>query len=80
MENQNIQAVADEIISYIRKHPNAVDSVEGIASWWITRERYSTAINIVQDALNMLESSGRLLKSTTGNGKEIYSLNVEKND
>ena len=79
MENQNIQTVADEIISYISKHPNAVDSVEGIANWWLTRERYSTAINIVQDALNMLESSGQLLKSTTGNGKEIYSLNVKNN-
>lgn len=79
MENQNIQTVADEIISYIRKHPNAADSVDGITRWWLTQQRYETVMNIVQDALDMLVTSGKLQKSPTGDGKVIYSFKLNKN-
>jgi len=82
MENQHdrlVDRVADEITHYIIKNPNAADSIEGITTWWLTQQRYETAMNIVQDALELLVTSGKLQKIPKGDGKVVYSIKSENN-
>lgn len=77
MENgdaQSIINVANEVTNYLANYPNAVDSLEGITTWWLTQQRYASALNIVQSALDMLVKSGKVVKISTADSKVVYSL------
>jgi len=51
-EEQQIKRIAHEIERYLVTHPSAADSLEGVAKWWLTRQRYHDALSIVEEALN----------------------------
>src|SRR5437016_2658461 len=46
--------VAEEILSYLRNHPNAADTLEGILKWWLPRQRYETEQQRIEQALEYL--------------------------
>lgn len=50
------------ILSYLLSHPDAEDTVEGIAQWWILEERISNALAAVGSALRELEERGWVIK------------------
>ena len=68
-----VEAVAAEIAEYLAARPNASDSVEGIARWWLVRQRYATALGTVTKALDHLVASGVVIGIVTGNGNTIYA-------
>jgi fumarylacetoacetate (FAA) hydrolase family protein len=35
--DDEVRAVAAEIVGYLRAHPDAADTVEGAARWWLRR-------------------------------------------
>jgi hypothetical protein len=72
-EEMLIAAAAETIQRYLDAHPNAADSVEGIARWWLTRQRYEEAIKIVEQALERLVAEGKVAKTTTAEGTILYS-------
>ncbi len=78
-DTQNIARIANEITNYLASYPNAVDSLEGITAWWLTHQRYKSALNIVQSALDMLVKSGKVIKFSLADNKVVYSLSL-KND
>lgn len=78
--DDDIQSVADEVIEYLANNPNAVDSLEGITTWWLGQQRYLSALNTVQHALDMLVSSGKVIKSSTSDNREVYSLRLTKEE
>lgn len=57
-------------------HPNAADSLEGIAKWWLTRQRFETSVKLVQRALDRLVAQGVLYETTTPGGKSIYGCKL----
>ncbi len=63
-----------EILAYLRAHPNAADSVDGIADWWLSRQRHETGTEAIQEALTELVELGVLETVTLGNGKNLYRL------
>lgn len=65
--------VAGEIKRYLEAHPNAADSAEGIARWWLARQRFEEATEIVQRALEHLVAEGEVVKTVTGEGRILYS-------
>lgn len=70
-QSHRIALIAKEIRCYLRDHPYASDSVEGIADWWLGgSERYTQ--NDVQEALDRLVSDG-VLVSTELAGRVVYS-------
>lgn len=64
-------AVADAIKCYLDAHPNAADSVEGIAHWWLTRQRFEDATEVVEEALERLVAKGEITNDGCLIGKEI---------
>ena len=56
MSNQT--EIAQKILSYLKKHPNAEDTLEGIVNWWLRSDRGEQAIDEVKDALNLLIEKG----------------------
>jgi hypothetical protein len=63
-----------EIIEYLRAHPSAADTVDGIILYWLSRQRYETAKNVIEMALNDLLEQGVIDSVTTGAGKKVFRL------
>jgi hypothetical protein len=60
------------ILSYLRRHPNAGDTLEGITKWWLELERIDTSVNDVASVVDNLASIGMIQKLLISN---IRSLN-----
>jgi hypothetical protein len=54
LEDGQVDSLAGEILRYLREHPNASDNAEGIAKWWIKRQRLEETLEQVQAALDRL--------------------------
>lgn len=67
----NVSNVASEIVRYLENRPNAAETVDGIAMWWLARQRFEDSKETVQLALEYLVNQGMLCKQIFG-GKEIY--------
>ena len=63
-----------EIVAYLRAHPSAADSLEGIIDWWLPQQRYETAKAVIQRALNDLAQQGIVEEVTLGPGVRLYRL------
>lgn len=77
-DDEGVDSVAKAIETYLKAHPNAADSVEGIANWWLQRQRYRTAVTQVEQALRQLEERGVVRRSTNASGRVVYRA-VEQN-
>jgi len=67
----NVENIAKEIKEYFQGNPNAGDTVDGIANWWVTKQSLNDAKDLVQQALEFLVSKGELHKREYG-GRVIY--------
>lgn len=69
----------EQVVADIKKHfeefPNAADTVDGIAAWWLAREHAGVSSATVDRALQLLVDAGFARARRTGNGAVIYSLN-----
>jgi len=68
----DIERISGEIHQYLLKHPNAADTVEGIARWWLVRQRYQDAMFVVQEALEYLVKRGLVVQSLNADKQCIY--------
>ncbi len=62
---------AEQIAYYLKNHPSAADSAEGIQRWWIPRQLCEAPLDLVQRALNRLEAEGMIERTVIG-GTVIY--------
>ena len=76
-QDTDVSKVADEIIRYLDAHENAADTLEGVAQWWISRQRIQEALEQVQKALDFLCEEGIVKATPVVGGKILYSLNKE---
>ena len=53
-----VSSAAREIERYLGTHPEASDSLQGIASWWVVRQRIRSEIAVVSAALEQLIDAG----------------------
>jgi Fe2+ or Zn2+ uptake regulation protein len=66
--------LSKKILNYLQKHPDAGDTVEGIARWWLESERVYLSVDAVGEALESLQEKG-LLRRVNDNGDFVYRLN-----
>lgn len=62
-----------EIIEYLRAHPSAADTVDGIILYWLSRQRYETAKDTIERALEDLVKQGVIEYVATGE-KKVFRL------
>ena len=65
--------VCDELLGYLREHPNAMDTLKGIAEWWLPRHRVRVEVERVAQALQTLEARG-LIERIGGEDRPLYRL------
>ena len=67
-----------ELLRYLSQHPDAQDTVEGIAGWWLLKQRVAYAIATIEKALSELVAKGYMVVEEHGDGRSHYRLNREK--
>ena len=70
--------IAREILTYLAKHPDAQDTLDGIMRGWLPDQgdRYKPAI--VREVLKDLVLEGTVLESKKPDSDTAYRLNVAK--
>ncbi len=72
LQGSELEDIANAIRRYISSRPNASETVEGVARWWLLRQRYEDSLEVVQEALNYLESEGKVTRLKIPGGKIVY--------
>jgi hypothetical protein len=76
--NSGIDALADRIRRYVHEHPNAADTVDGVAAWWLSGSAESDWLRRVHDAIELLVRQGEVSRRTLGDGTVIYERNKDR--
>lgn len=69
-----IDELAETILRYVARCPNACDTVEGICDWWIPRQRYWEAKSDVLAALELLKLRGQVDSRSGADGQVLYHV------
>jgi DNA-binding transcriptional ArsR family regulator len=68
------------ILRYLSKNPNAKDTIQGIAEWWILNERIDQTIDEIDKALDYLVSENLIRKRNYQGQNTYYEINNQKKD
>ena len=69
------QPIANEILAYLVKHPEAQDTLEGITEWWLLEQRIRHAVAEVEGVLHDLVTKDLLVTRQCTDGRTYYGLN-----
>jgi len=75
-EENSWRDLTREILDYFAEHPDAADTPEGIAFWWIKQQRYEASVKLVRLALDELERRGLLDKTIMADGTFLYGVSL----
>ena len=64
-----------EILAYLAENPDAQDTLEGVAHWWLLEQRIEDQTARVQEALNKLVSNGLVIESKGPDARSHYRIN-----
>ena len=70
--------IAQIILKYLKKHPEARDTIQGIAEWWLLNEKIEQTLEKVQNALEYLVAQEFIVKRDYQGQKTAYALNNDK--
>lgn len=70
MEESKVRAY---ILAHLLENPQACDTVEGIARWWLVSQQVSHSVMAVKEALGQLKAEGLIVERETGGGVPVYS-------
>lgn len=63
-----------EIVNYLRKNPNAGDSLKGVMSCWISSTHKNTDAAEIEEILEQLIAEGSVKKISLIDGTFLYKL------
>jgi hypothetical protein len=66
------RAIGQQILAYLSAHPEAADSLEGVASWWLPEVGCSATLEAAQEALALLVAEGRITRIDLADGRTLY--------
>ena len=70
--------IAEEILNYLFKHPDANDTLEGITEWWLLNQRIRYEIEKVKTAVFKLVKEEWVIEIKAKNSTVRYRLNPKK--
>ena len=73
----HIKALSRKILNYLEKHPEAGDTLKGIAGWWLEQQRIEQLVEDVAEALELLIKQGSIRVYQSGQGTTVYKIRQE---
>ena len=68
------EQISRMILDYLRRNPDAGDTLEGIAKWWLETERIESSVEGVADALESLVEQGLVRVKESRGGNTLYVI------
>jgi hypothetical protein len=65
-------------LRYLKEHPNAKDTLDGIAQWWLLREWTERQVKEIEQAVSLLVSKDLILQTSRTGLPAYYELNHQK--
>lgn len=69
---KQVTETAAAIERYLSSRPQAAETVEGIARWWLRRQRFEDSVEMVQRALDLLVRRGVVEQLSLSGGQPMY--------
>src|SRR2546421_6876460 len=67
------EEIAQDILDYLKQRPQASDTLEGVAGWWIMSQQLGEAVGLVQQALKQLSATGEIEVHKNLDGRTVYT-------
>ena len=71
-EADPVASVMEHVLAYLRAHPRASDTAEGIVQWWLPRESRPPHLFEVKQALERLVAAGLIRAESVPGGGTVY--------
>jgi hydroxypyruvate isomerase len=68
------EGLARRLLDYLEKNPDAGDTLEGIANWWLEQQRVEQVVDDVAEALDYLVKIGVVQVHKLHGGVPIYKV------
>jgi len=68
-----VSAIADQVRAYLGAHPQATDTLEGIAGWWLSPPQGDADLETVQRAVDLLVVRQEMIRILSVDGQVFYS-------
>jgi hypothetical protein len=70
-------AIERQILGYWQENPDGQDTLEGITSWWLLRQRITQSLAAIERALKKLVRQGKVIVSKGADGQVRYRRSNE---
>ncbi|MBX3599014.1 MAG: hypothetical protein KF863_00215 [Rubrivivax sp.] len=67
-----VDAIVQAVLAYLARHPQAADSLHGVARWWVGDDG-RLGLPLVQQALDRLVVAGELRRQRLADGSVLYA-------
>jgi hypothetical protein len=78
MSDERRSHVAKAILAYLLEHPDAQDTLAGVAEWWLPEQETNTQLAIVKDALDQLVTQELVLERRSKDLQTHYRINDQR--
>jgi hypothetical protein len=75
MTRRSTDEIAEDVLSYFLRNPQAADNLEGVARWRLLGEAIHRTVEETSQVLESLVSQGLLLKIGAHSSDPVYCLN-----
>ena len=58
--NESESDLRRAVVEYLEENPEAMDTLEGIAEWWVMRQRIRTSVSTIERVVRRLVDEGLL--------------------
>ncbi|WP_386069598.1 hypothetical protein ACFJIW_05060 [Tahibacter sp. UC22_41] len=72
--DSSLQEIAELVLAYLRRHPDAADTLDGIVGWWLPLQRYETERGRIENVLDALVEDRLLRRERLPDGGALYAL------
>ncbi len=76
--SKEISDVEYEILTYMAKHPDAQDTLEGIVQWWLLERNIEHQSALVKKILSDLARKGLILENRNRDERLRYQVNRDR--
>ncbi|NUO07652.1 MAG: hypothetical protein HUU08_03075 [Candidatus Brocadia sp.] len=73
-------SIMQEIVAYLSEHPDAEDTLEGVAEWWLLKQKVRHKTREVKKSLSEMVAQGLLLEQKGQDNHIYYRINRSKYD
>ena len=75
MHESRRSRIARAVLTYLRKFPEAQDTIDGIAEWWLPDQSIRSHLTILKGVLNELVVRGFILQHKGKDSQIHYRMN-----